>query len=261
MFRKFLLAIGLLFGLIANSYAAIAINTCGVSTNVNATTTVLNSASTGAADIPANAIILISSGDIATTGSPGGGTVDSSSNTYTNITSSFLNGAAANGFMTLYYSTTGNAVALTGAGTITYTHGASSRSATNCVYITGAATSSPLDTAITATSNGSTGTVTVTSGTPGQTGNLYVGIFVNNNTNTFNQDTVNGWSSTGGPLQSLGNTAIRAIGGNQTGSGVKTFAPTINTSNGLWAIAVIGFKPLAAASATYRFKSLLGVGQ
>lgn len=266
MFRKLLLAIGLLFGLIANSYAAIVPTACGTIAATTGATLVLNSAGTVPVDIPAGSIIVIGIQDLSASGAPGGGVVDSAGNSYTNITSALLNGAAANGFISAYYSTTGTAVALTGAGTITYTRGGGSntRLSISCIYITGGAASLPLDTAVTASATGTAGTITVTSGTPAVSGELFLGLFGNSNANVFTQDTGNGWTSTGGFTAISAAANARFAGGNQVnaGSGTKVYAPTIATANGLWAVGVVGFKPLSGGgAATYRFKSLLGVGQ
>ena len=171
------------------------------------------------------------------------GVTDSGSNTWTQIGSTLnLNGSSANGNATLWYSvlTTG---LTSGVSTITNTTSGAGSTQLNCSKITGLS-AAPLDTAVTATATGTGASPTVTSGTPAQSGECFVAGVSYRTSATFTQDTGNGWAAppnlgptgTSGPTISIG-------GGSQlnSGSGTKTFAPTIGAVT--YAIYVVGFKP------------------
>jgi hypothetical protein len=161
-----------------------------------------------------------------------------------------------------------NVNALASGKVITYTPtGGSVNSAMSAFYVTGEQTSSaPLDASVTAVASNIGNTQpTVTSGTPGVSGELFVGAVLQGivGTLSFTQDAANGWAVP--PNEADDTTSALAAGGNQinAGTGTKTFAPTLGSgtpSNGVVSL-IVGFK-VAAGGATPKpcFLGLMGVG-
>lgn len=130
-------------------------------------------------------------------------------------------------------------------GTITYTKNVSGDTATiSAAYATGVATVSPLDAAVTATATGSGTSPSVTSGTPGQSGELFIGMvspLATSGSITMTQDAGHGWSF---PPNFVDTTVTAVGGGNQVnaGTGTKIFAPTLTGTSITWDAGVFGFK-------------------
>lgn len=192
--------------------------------------------------VPAGSLIVIFIEEaIATVG----GTVSDGSNTYTKAASKSQAGVVFGAF---YYAW--NSLALSGA-TITYTKENSGVATTMAAfYATGIQTASdPLDAAVTATAGGVSATPSVTSGTPGTSGELFVGCTGRNaGAETFTQDSTNG--SYAAPPDAFA-IAVSGVGGGflvNAGSSAKTYAPTISSSR-TWVDIIIGFKAAAAAVA------------
>ncbi len=142
----------------------VTVTTLGSNANVAGATVAIASAT-----VPAGALIVVLTSE-ATSGSAGT-LADGASNSYSTATSGAMSGAA--GFGTLFY--IANCAALT-AQAITFTKQTSGRAASiTAFYVTGIATSTPLDAAVTATTAVNSATPTVTSGTPGQAQTFIVG--------------------------------------------------------------------------------------
>lgn len=125
-------------------------------------------------------------------------------------------------------------------GTITYTKGSSGVAAgMSVVYISSIATSSPLDGAVSNSAGNQSSAPSVTSGTPAQSGEAFVGALIVGGTATITQDSGNGWSSP--PNFSAG--SVQAGGGFQvnSGTGTKTYAPSLSVSSP-WVDLIAGFK-------------------
>jgi hypothetical protein len=113
--------------------------------------------------VPAGALIVVAVLE-ATATTPG--TLSDGVNTYTTGPSQLMNGGA--GILQIFYCA--NCSAVTG-GTLTYTKNTSGHNTSlSAFYVTGIATSSPLDTAFTASTPTTTATITLTSGTPSAQG-------------------------------------------------------------------------------------------
>lgn len=171
-------------------------------------------------------------------------TATGGSNTYTQVSTTVApaGNATTNGLCGIFYCW--NCKALPSGKTITYNQGTTG---TDCVMsiisATGIQTSSdPLDSAVTASNNG-TGTVdTVTSGTPAQTGELFVGLCAAGiqGAATFTQ--ASGWL-TGPDFGADESTTLPLMGGHLVNAGLtaQTYAPT--KSNAFkWGNLIVGFK-------------------
>ncbi len=174
------------------------------------------------------------------------GAVTDGTNTYTRITTIQLNNSSTVGILGIFYSA--NVTALSSA-TLTYTKtNAGNPAQIAALYSSNIATVTPLDTAVTATAFGNGTPPSVTSGTPAQAGELFVGGLGADasQTFTFTQDTTHGWATPPdyiiqGPL---GPGIFSATGGGSqinAGTGTKIFSPTINVGV-LWGEIVVGFK-------------------
>lgn len=204
--------------------------------------------------VPSGALIFVGCGEgNNATYSAGGSVADTSSNTYTEISHS---NTSTTDFGQTFYAK--NATALSSGDSITFTKQTSGdRAAVSTFYATGIDTSAPLDTAVTATANGTSTTPSVTSGTPSVSGELFVGFLLEQqNTQLFTQDTGNGWATppdeTGFTTSNLGSDHVCIGGGNQvnSGTGTKTFAPTTSFT-ARWAIFVCGFKASVASDTLF----------
>ena len=197
------------------------------STGVTVTDLGSNSNSSGATltltsvTIPAGALIVVIASEV-TSGSAGI-CADNVNTPYSVAASGAMSGAA--GFGTIFYFANAGAVS---AGTITYTKQTSGRICSiSAFYVTGIATSTPLDTAVTATTAVNSATPTVTGGVPTQSGNLTIGACAYSNpsartlTNTGSFVTPFA-TNTGQPTASCGGGHL-----NVQGSLATTFTPTL----------------------------------
>ncbi len=181
--------------------------------------------------------------------SASGTVADSASNVYANVAfraDPSGDGVAANQAI--------NSTTISGGGTISFTpFDALNFVVMTCFYVTGAKTTSPLDSSTVATGIGSGGPPSATSGSPTAAGELFIAVcgwnYPSGNP-TFTLDTGNGWTNP--PPTTLVTTAsgvyvIGIAGGTQVnaGTGTKTTAPTfIGTSSNMNAAALIyGLKP------------------
>lgn len=200
--------------------------------------------------VPAGALILVAERDDSAT--VGNRTcIDSKGNVYTRIGQVALNGNTGNGATAMFYAW--NCIALTATDTITVASPGTAEiiQMTACYCGSGVLNlADPNDTVVTATNSGVSTTPTVTSGTPGQSNELFVaslgtGITEASDLEGFNQDTTHGWVTPfNRRFNSDGTRGGQIVGGNQvnTGTGAKTFSPTINTSMN-WGTIVTGFYP------------------
>ncbi len=201
----------------------------GTNANLSGTTVAISNA-----NAKAGSLIVVACAETNTTGVIGT-LADSAGHTYTAVSTIHPNGSNANGSVSIFYCP--NCLALSG-GTITYTRNTSGDKASiSAFYWTGAATVSPLDTAVTASASGTSATPSVTSGTPTQTNELFVGLCVDNNTVGFTQAA--GWTT---PFNSAGGIII-INGAHRTNSALATltYAPTFPVSV-TWCLQVVGFK-------------------
>ena len=147
--------------------------------------------------------------------------------------------AGANGYTYIFYCliTTG----LTSASTITYTSSAGGTGHDNglglsTAYASGLAASSPNDSATTATAGAFSTSASVTSGTPGVSGELFICLMgTNNGAGTFSLPS--GWTA----LSDVGGGNVNPFWIVNAGSSPKTCAST-STSN-WWAAMIGSFKP------------------
>lgn len=197
--------------------------------------------------VPTGSLILVAVRD--DTSSVGTRTcVDSKSNTYTTVSQVAINNNTGLGAVTLFYAW--NCIALTSTDTITVSSAHTSEiiQMTAC-YASGIQTSSdPQDTAVKATNTGVSTTPSVTSGTPVQAGELFVGVLGVGITEAtdegFNQDTGNGWAAPPNRRFNTDGTRGGSVEGGtlvNAGTGTKTYAPTTNVSQN-WGIIITGFK-------------------
>ena len=189
--------------------------------------------------VPAGAIIVVLVGE-ASGASSLGSVSDSAGNSYSIITQAANDGSPVFGVGGIFYSTTGNALSN---GTITYTKQSSPDAASlSAVYVTGAAATNPLDTAVTASATGLSTNPSVTSGTPATNCELFIGALSwSPNSGTFGEDGGNGWATP--PNQGTSESFTVVAGGSQVNGsyGAKTFAPSLSASF-KWAAFIIGFK-------------------
>ena len=208
--------------------------------------------------VPAGAMIFVIVHEYsATVDTSAGGTLSDGVNTYAKGTPINNNNETLKGTGMYFYAL--NTQALTNQ-SITYTKASTdSIVSMSAFYATGIATSNALDTAVTATSYGqtiaTTPIFTLTSGTPTQSGELFIAFM------TFKQptgqyqylDTAHGWGEqeltvTSGCGVTANSMNAAMIGGAQinTGTTAKTFSPTMSTAGGTgtvnWAAWILGFK-------------------
>lgn len=223
---------------------AISITNIGVATGA---TSVNPTVAVPAGGVPANALIVVAVADDSLSGVVGSGTMSDTINTYLSTAAIGNNNApATNGFGQMFYSA--GVSALTNSNSITYTKVLLTATASiSAFYATGIATSSPLDTAVTATATSAGANPSVTSGTPSVAGELFVAILSMRRgaAPAFTQDTGHGWAIP--PNSEL--IALAAIGGGtqvNAGTGTITFSPTITTGVTTSAVQVFGFKAASA---------------
>lgn len=208
-------------------------NSLGGNANASGATVALTSV-----NVPARSLIVVGITEIQP--SSNGSVADSAGNSYTLIKQAYVNGNSGLGNIQLFYAY--NVLPLSG-GSITYTK-ATSGDATSISALFASCiqtTPSPLDAAVTASATASSSTPSVTSGTPGQAGELFVGFLGWNGTGTFTQDSTNAaWAST---LTFENSSSASGGGGSVVNSGTGTlkYAPTMGTSH-YNAIIIAGFK-------------------
>lgn len=208
--------------------AAPVVTNIGTNANTAGATLTLSAVTVPAASL---IVVIVAEDD----GGAGGGSISDGVNTYTSASLSGIGNVLVGTLHTFFAPN----ASLSG-GTITYTKNTSGDATSiTAIYASNILTVSPLDAAVKATATGNSAAPTVTSGTPAQSGELFVGGIGVNGTETFTQDSGHGWSS---PPNSSGST-FPAFGGAQVnaGTGTKIFAPTLSASN-LWGINVVGFK-------------------
>ena len=193
--------------------------------------------------IPPGSLIVVGIGDGTPSISNSGSVTDSAGNSYTSKVSE---GDTTNGYGSIFVINSPNATTVS---SITYT---SAGGVAPCViaalYLTGAATSSPVDAAVTAAAQSGSGTPSVTSGVPSVVNEFFVAWTTSSSNGTFVQDTTDGWVSTYGlstGVRSTTGTGDNTIGGGGSqqvaGLTAKTFAPTGFSAP--WAAMVLGIKP------------------
>lgn len=191
--------------------------------------------------VPAGAAIVVTVQD--STGNPVGTVSDNVNGAYTKIASQPGNNDRPSfGESALYYFP--NSASLSGA-TITYTvsGGSGSGLGVSAAYIAGVSTS-PLDPAVTAVAFGNSGAPSVTSGSPSQSGSMFVAFVggFRTGSNTFTQDTTHNWNST--PTGDNSTNGFEFPGSQvNAGGGALVFAPTLGNSAG-WAAIVASFVPM-----------------
>ena len=216
---------------------AISVTTVGSVLGSTGTTTALTVPAGG---VPSGALIVAAVQDRSTVSS-GGSVADSSSNTWAAIVALDCAGTS-NGFGCVYY--TYNATALSSGNTITHTKVTSGEKvALSVLYATGIDTSAPLDTAVTASASGTGTPFSVTSGTPSQSGELFLGVLSEKSSQTWTNTSP--WTT---PFDFIATSGNGVGGANQvnSGTGTKTFSETI-TGTPNWAAFIVGFKAPAAA--------------
>lgn len=232
---------------------AISVTNIGVATAASGSNAQIT---VGVGGVPSGALIAASTEHRANNASSGS-IADTPTNTYTEIVGASLNATQTNGRGVLWYKE--NCAALSSGNTITYTPPASATNAISAFYATGIATSGSLDTAVTNSATGSSTTPSVTSGTPGVSGELFVAaVAQRGSSGTFTQDTTNSWAAPFNEASSgTANGDARINGGNQVngGAGTITYAPSYTVTSP-WAAFVAGFK----ASTTLNLLTLTGVG-
>jgi hypothetical protein len=213
---------------------AFAVTNIGTNNNAAGATVAVT---VGAGGVPSGCIIVVQVAESANS-APAGSVADSASNTYVAEVGANHSGATAQGFGRVFDVV--GAAALVNTNTITYTKAVSGSAASiSACYVTGAATTSPLDTAVTASATGNSTTPSVTSGTPTIAGELFIGFSSENNVRVYTQ--ASGWASP----PTLVNAAIPfTLGGNRVnaGAGTLTYNPTLAISAN-WMAAVIAYKP------------------
>lgn len=204
--------------------------------------------------VPSGALIGLVATETASTTAVGGSVIDTDLNTYTAQTPISLNNVTTNGFNQFFWSN--NVAALVSTNAITYTKQTTlGRATISAFYVTGLATSSVLDSAVTATATGTGPSPSVTSGTPGASGELFVavagwGAFLSR---TFTQDTTHNWTAPPTAVNASG-TVAGLGGGTQVNAGTSTiqFTPTIGNSGTVWAAQIFGFKAASASTVVQR---------
>ena len=177
--------------------------------------------------IPAGSLIVVISYDASASVSSNTVT-DSKSNTYTRITCETIQGN-----LCIYCAY--NVTALTTSDTITFTTATQIYESITAMYAQNILTSSsPLDSAVTAIAGAtSAGTVSVTSGTPSQSGDLFIGTASSSSSNPTAESI--GWNDQSPGVENIGWLI-------NLGTSPKTYAPTGGNSSGGWNAVVVGFK-------------------
>jgi len=191
--------------------------------------------------VPAGALICVLVNELASTTS--GSMSDATNGSYTAGPTQVLTGNV--GIGQIYYFM--NSAALS-AVTLTYTKQTSGHTVSmTAFYATGIATTSALDTAVTASGQYTSATPSVTSGTPTQS-DLMVGCCAWDNASALTLTNTAGYTV---PFETNTGQPTAAVGGgvaNIGGSIAMTYAPTMSGTCTGGAIMVIGFKPASAST-------------
>ena len=214
-------------------------------------TTAANTTTITGVTVPSGSLIVLGAADRSSSGTASAS--DSVGNTYTAAIA--LSNTTNSIYHTIFY--VKNCTALS-SNTITYTHAQTSTQAQiGALYATGVDTSSPLDGAVTATTNNLTTAAannSVTSGTPSVSNELFVTcLSVRSGNTTITQDSTNGWTNQPGLV--FPNVISSSTGAMQyqinTGTGTKTCANTFASQFN--AGSIVGFKPSSGTVTTGNF--------
>ena len=191
-----------------------------------------------AGGVPLGSIVIVCVAD-SSISIVGGSMADTGLNIYTRITGADNNNLTANGFGAIFYAPV--TTALVQNNTITYTLALTASAAITAFY----AQALSVDSAITQSATGSSTTPLVTGGTPGGSGEFWVGAVSNTGpgTETFTQDSTNAAWAVPPTRTGIAITGPTIAGGAVT-SGLTTaltYAPTLGTSHP-WAAMLVGFK-------------------
>lgn len=193
--------------------------------------------------VPTGALIVVCVADASTTF--GGSVADTSGNTYALAVQAFPNASSGNGQVSLFYAM--NAVALSSGNSVTYTKQTSGATCSISAFsVTGIKASAALDLA---SSNTGLGTATtITSGTPAEAGELFVGVSGGGfaTTDVFTQDSGVAWAA---PPDRISVTALNetVAGGTfvRVSAVALTYAPSWSVSHS-WANLIATFKALSS---------------
>ena len=225
-----------------NSGPMIGIYDLGSSSNAAGATLTLASVT-----VPAGALIVVAVTENSATAN---GTLgDGGTNGYSVAASQAMGGSAGQTQVFMAY----NVTALSAA-TLTFTKNVSgSKCSISAFYATGVATSSPLDTAVTAAAAGTSSAPTVTSGAPSASGDLIVGVCGYSNASALTFTQAGGMAflappdnTTAQPTASIGGGWVQYFGMNAV-----TYAPTLSGTPTGTATIILGFKPAASPSGYY----------
>ncbi len=191
-----------------------------------------------AGGVPKNSTIVLVAYDFAGA-APKGSVADTVLNSYSSAISA---GAASS--LNMFYAF--NATALTSGQTITYTKGDSVNGAVvSAFYITSVSYGTdPHDAATNASAAGSSTTPSVASGVGAVSNEMLIAAVGYQSAGTFTQDVGNGWAAPPNALI-FGAGSLSIAGGYlvNSGTGSKTFAPTLGTSSA-WTEIITSFKPM-----------------
>ena len=222
----------MLLGSVGSQFTIVDLGTATDTPNSNCVLTV------PAGGVPAGALIVVLTGE--SSGSTAGSLADTAGNIYTTDFTLLPNGTASgNGFGMMFH--VANCAALTAGQSITYTkHISADGSAMSAFYVKGVAASSVVD--VSASATGSSASPSVTSPTPAQAGDLFVGVLVSSGSTIMHtQDTSHGWAA---PPDFVASGFLPNISGGQKANpaaAALTFAPTLSAS-APWAAAIVAFK-------------------
>ena len=184
---------------------------------------------------------------------------DSAGNTYTVVKQT---DTAPNPDISAFMAYATAATALS-AGTVTVAWGGGAAGSVVCEVfeVTGAATSGFNDSAVTAQQNASGTSPSTTSGTPGESGELFFAVDITDSTSaTWTEDTGNGWTTARAKTLSVSAPSM-CIGASylvNSGVGTKTWAPT--TAADEHCIILLGFKVLNTGAAAQTLAALTNAG-
>ena len=249
--KKFiaLLIACVLSAIVEPAWATISVTNIGTNSSSEIGTTL--SVTVGAGGVPVGALIVVETIEVTWPNQTGtlsascAALTDTQSNAYTVAYAGIAQ--YLNQLNCVYYAIISNA--LVSGNTIKYTGQSSSGDyAMSAFYATGIASSSPLDTAVTATTSVASGTTiaSLTSGTPAVSGELFVALCLSG-TSTYTQSS-GGWATPPVAVyngdSNIYNSGVYGVYGGtliNAGTGTKIFSPTTGVTFGLDII--LGFKP------------------
>jgi hypothetical protein len=208
------------------------LGTGSVSSGTSVTVTALASCAVGD-------LVLVVVGDDTGASSATGSVSDTQSNTYSLLTSVAL--VSSTGTTQLFWSVLTSP--LTTSDTIKFasSSGSNHQVAVSIVHAVGCATTSPVDSAVTATATASSATVSGTGGTPGQSGELWIAAV--NATAPSTAPTITNTGSWAVPPNSVSGGSTTAGGGSQVGSAsAPSYSATLSASV-RWGVIIAAFKP------------------